>query len=86
MEQGRLRPYDGEIQIIFAEESHLNLSKRNDGGSAEIERLYGDRGSIAVLPGGHTIFSEPGFSALIANVKAAADKTRIGAIAELLSR
>jgi len=86
MEQGRLHPYDGEIQIIFAEESHLNLSNRNDGGSAEIERLYGDRGSIAVLPGGHTIFSEPGFSALIANIKAAADKTRIGATAELLSR
>lgn len=86
MEQGRLRPYDGEIQFIFAKESHLSLSNRNDGGSTEIERLYGDRGSIAVLAGRHTIFSEPGFSALIASLKAAADKTRIGATAELLSR
>jgi UDP-N-acetylmuramate--L-alanine ligase len=86
MEQGRLRPYGGEIQFIFAKESHLNFSKRNDDGSAEIERLYGDRGRIVILPGGHTIFSEPGFSVLIANLKAAADRTRIGATAELFSR
>ena len=61
MEQGQLRPYDGEIQIIFAE-SRVHLLK------AQRRRLGGNRtgftviaAAYAVIPRGDRFFRNRAF-------------------------